>query len=142
MRTGSESKGQYMSFRSIPSFVHITCLASSVFRELAKLMQEQYNASQEHHFDFIIRPHIENTIPGWGRRHESLISSISGHSATIHNTYPEYSCNLGLNPHSGHSRLDSGAACICSPCQNDGDPRSYPFLCTKTFTWIFCDLIT
>uniref|UniRef100_A0A182MTL5 Uncharacterized protein n=1 Tax=Anopheles culicifacies TaxID=139723 RepID=A0A182MTL5_9DIPT len=41
-----------------------TCLASSEIRELAKLIQEQYSASQAHHFSFIIKPHIENIIPG------------------------------------------------------------------------------
>lgn len=43
-------------------FNSLTCFASSAFLELAKLMQEQYRASQEHHLLFIIRPHIEKTI--------------------------------------------------------------------------------
>lgn len=40
-----------------------TCLASSLTRELAKLIQEQYKANQAHHFNFIIKPHMEKIIP-------------------------------------------------------------------------------
>lgn len=40
-----------------------TCLASSLARELAKLMHEQYSAIQAHHFSFIIRPHMEKIMP-------------------------------------------------------------------------------
>jgi hypothetical protein len=34
------------------------CFVSSAIRELAKLMQLQYNATQAHHLIRIIRPHM------------------------------------------------------------------------------------
>lgn len=49
-----------------------TCLASSVARELAKLMHEQYSAIQAHHFSFIIRPHIEKIMPNETHTNETI----------------------------------------------------------------------
>uniref|UniRef100_A0A182Q6K3 Uncharacterized protein n=1 Tax=Anopheles farauti TaxID=69004 RepID=A0A182Q6K3_9DIPT len=55
-----------------------TCLASSEIRELAKLMQEQYSASQAHHFNFIINPHIENIIPAKAKERTEKIRFNGG----------------------------------------------------------------
>jgi len=39
------------------------CLVSSVYLVLLKEMQEQYTATQAHHFMRIIKAHIDITIP-------------------------------------------------------------------------------
>lgn len=47
----------------VSKFKTLTCLVSSDNLELAKLIQEQYNATQAHHFSLIIRPHMLKIMP-------------------------------------------------------------------------------
>lgn len=62
------SKSRKKLYRIFNQYFHkqiteLTCLVSSESLELAKLMHEQYRATQAHHFKRIIKPHILNIIP-------------------------------------------------------------------------------
>lgn len=60
----------------------LTCFVSSDKRELAKLMQEQYSATQAHHFSLIISPHMLKIIPAYGK--DDILSQVPNETCTRH----------------------------------------------------------